>query len=210
VDAARDWAVRHGQHEVNCVSIPWDKIPGNPLPEGTYCGERKRSHAAIVGAIRYALQAARVMWPEPDVICFLEHDVLYPPDYFVAVGNAFGSRPSANVVSNLDYIGLSADGWQPVKERHEPLHQLSMRAEFALANLDRASADCERQGWALLEPQGDRKDWVRFGATPGLGVMPAVHVNHTSGRFTSHGDVCYGPASTTSHPHWGDHSRWWA
>jgi hypothetical protein len=133
--------------------------------------------------------------------------VIYPEWYFQAVGDAF-DHPTAPVVSNLDYIGLSAQGWQPVRERHEPLHQLSMRWEFALKNLERA-VEQAKQGSAILEPQGDRSNWVRIPATPGLGLAPAVHVNHTAGRFTSHGEVVYGAAAATRHPHWGDHKNYW-
>ena len=63
----------------------------------------------------------------PDVVCFLEHDVLYPPDYFDRVAQTFRQNPGANVVSNLDYEGLNSTGWLAVKDRHEPMHQLSMR-----------------------------------------------------------------------------------
>ena len=141
-----------------------------------------------------------------DVICFLEHDVLYPADYFDRIGAAFVSRPDVNVVSNLDYEGLNETGWLAVKERHEPMQQLSMRREFALANLDRAEEDCTRRGWAYLEPQGDRSDWLRLPAT---GKSPSIHVNHAK-RFTSHGEVCYEAESQRSHhPVWGDFRKWW-
>lgn len=81
-----------------------------------------------------------------------------------------------------------------------------MRRDTALSNLYRAEADYARQGWAYLEPQGDRSDWLRLPAT---GRSPSIHVNHEK-RFTSHGEVCYEQISTcASHPVWGDFRRWW-
>jgi hypothetical protein len=197
IDEARRQCWRH---DVSVVACGWEKPEWVPagIAFVRFSGERRRSHATIVAQIIEALGVVSL----GDAVCFLEHDVLYPAGYFQRVGDAFAGNPGP-VVSNLDYIGLSAEGWQPVKERHEPMHQLSMRTGFALANLKRAARDADT-GSALLEPQGDRSDWVRIPATSGLGLIPAVHVNHTAGRFTSHGDVCYAAASTTNHPHWGE------
>jgi hypothetical protein len=111
-------------------------------------------------------------------------------------------------VSNLDYIGLNATGWLKVRERHEPMHQLSMRYEFAIANMRRASSEAQGHQSALVEPQGDRSNWVRLNhGSP----MPAVHVNHASGRFTSHGEVVYEQSSNgvTTHSYWGQAANWW-
>ncbi len=201
ISAKQTW-----RHEVALVACGWEKPQG--FPENVlfvhFKGERKRSHATIVAQIIEALEAG----PLGEIISFLEHDVIYPENYFQRIGDAFANNPSAPVVSNLDYIGLNAQGWQPVKERHEPMHQLSMRTAFALENMKRVAREAE-SGSALLEPQGDRSNWVRLQPTPGLGLLPAVHVNHTSGRFTSHGDVCYAPAIATNHPHWGESRFFW-
>ena len=192
----------HG-FDVRIVTSSWDPIPGNVLP-WIQAQDRNAGHGNIIRQIRQAV--AKVGEWSWDAVCFLEHDVLYPADYFERVGAAFVARPDVNVVSNLDYEGLNATGWLAVKERHEPMHQLSMRRLFALANLDRAEEDCARQGWAYLEPQGDRSDWLRLPAT---GKSPSIHVNHAK-RFTSHGEVCYEPESSRTHlPVWGDFRKWW-
>ena len=74
-----------------------------------------------------------------DIVCFLEHDTLYPDDYFDRVADAFLAHPLAPVVSNLDYEGLNATGFLDVKERHEPMHQLSLQADYAINNLARCA-----------------------------------------------------------------------
>ena len=192
-------------HDIQVTTSSWEPVPGNPFiwnvghPKG-------KGHAAIVEQIRGAVEGythfASAEW---DALVFLEHDVLYPPDYFDRMGNALAS--GAPVASNLDYEGLNATGWLRVKERHEPMHQLAMRRDVALANLDRAQAECRATGQALLEPQGDRSEWARL---PVVGLCPAVHVNHPK-RFTAHGEVCYEAHSggKTIHPFWGDFRQWW-
>lgn len=173
------------REEVRVVTCPWEPIPGNPLPErvappGCRTGP---GHLNIVRQQRQCIDFSRRMgagpgaaW-EPDAVCFLEHDVLYPPDYFDRVARAFREHPGCPVVSNQDYEGLNATGWLRVRERHEPLHQIALRYDVAVANLDRAERECEAQGWAYLEPDhdADRSAWARIRPA---GRMPAVHVNH--------------------------------
>jgi len=206
--------------DVRVVTCPWRPIPGNPFPETLADSPSGPGHLNIVRQQRQCLNAVRDGWvwrdksqawdAGGDVVCFLEHDVLYPPDYFDRVARAFRENPGARVVSNQDYEGLNATGWLRVKDRHEPLHQLSLRYDVALENLDRAEADCGRQGWAYLEPDhdGGRADWVRI---PPAGVMPAVHVNHTAGRLTSHGEAVYEAVSSVGpvHRFWGDAAAFW-
>lgn len=173
--------------DVTVVSCPWGKIDGNPLPEVLAKFKAGPGHLNIVrqqrqcaewwgdASVSYVGESMQSLKGEPDVVCFLEHDVLYPPDYFDRVARAFRENPAAPVVSNLDYEGLNATGWLAVKERHEPLHQLSMRYDVAVANLDRCEKEAAATGSCLLEPQGDRSNWARIQPR---GLMPAVHINH--------------------------------
>jgi hypothetical protein len=113
--------------------------------------------------------------------------------------------PDAPVISNLDYEGMGKGGWQRVKERHEPMHQLTLRSELVRSNLQRCLRESEN-GQCLLEPQGDRSRWVRI---PYIGDRPSIHVNHSEGRFTSHGEVCYNAVPwATVHPYWGEWERY--
>ena len=192
------------RHLVEVTTCTWSPVRRNPFPEVSAV-VRSGNHLGIIKQIRQCIEAAKEK--DYDALAFLEHDVLYPLDYFDRVGDALEYNPTAPVVSNLDYEGLNETGWLKVKERHEPMHQLSIRREVAEANLDRAERDCAVHGQALLEPQGDRKEWVRL---PFYGVRPSIHVNHAS-RFTSHGEVCYEATSggRTEHPAWGDYRAWW-
>ena len=193
------------RHDVTAVVVGWERPAGCPFQFVQYDGERKRSHAALVRQIAQAMEHVGTA----DAVICLEHDVLYPANYFDRMGDAFGLFPNAQVVSHTDYIGLNATGWLGVKERHEPMHQLGIRWDKMRANLERAAADCARQGWTNVEPDhdSDRSTWLRL---TGVG-MPAVHVNHTKDRFTAHGEVCYHQDSggVVTHGYWGKAAHYW-
>jgi len=191
-------------HDVVIGVSAWKPIPNNPFQTNTlYLKPQAEGHAAILSQIHTAMTASGAK-NDFDGILFLEHDVLYPPDYFDRMGNALITNP---VASNLDYEGMNETGWLRVKERHEPMHQLGMIAHVALENLERCRIECAEKGWCLLEPQGDRTDWARL---PFRGLMPSIHVNHPK-RFTSHGEVCYEASSQgrLQHPFWGDYRQYW-
>ena len=200
------------RHNVDVVSSSWFPIPLNPFSAVVYSGEHKRSHETIAKQI---LEVVNSVDRKYDGLVFMEHDVLYPENYFDLVGDALEDNPQSDVISNQNYIGLNETGWLTVKQRDEPMHQLTIRFAFALINLDRALADCKKQGWAYLEPHHgeQRRNWTRL--MPVLGdagnlTMASVHVNHKNGRFTSHGEVVFNQVSTTqNHPHWGEAKKYW-
>jgi hypothetical protein len=239
VVAAKQQTLRH---DVDVSAVSWEQIPGAPFGEGRYdrepkgvtwnrfSGERKRSHGTIVKQIQEAVQRANAHWNwhlksstdglewnivnNYDAVVFCEHDVLYPPGYFDRIGDAIARNPDAPVVSHLDYIGLNGTGWQRVKDRHEPLHQLALRWDTFQANIARAEKEAIGGAQVVLEPDhgGDRSAWVRISSNDlsGMSGTPSVHVNHNAGRFTGHGDVCYEPRGVSLwHAHWGEARRWW-
>jgi hypothetical protein len=203
-------AGEQSRHVINITVSCWDTVEGMPAFPYAFAEDRNGNHVTIVRQMKQCVDLAEG-WPW-EIICFLEHDTLYPPDYFDRVGRAFLENPTSPVVSNLDYIGLNATGWLDVRERHEPMHQLSVRRDVALENLAR----CERDFLAavpgtMLEPQssadGDRSNWVRIAP---CGKQSAVHCNF-HGRFTSHGEVVYEQDShgKLDHPFWGYAGDWW-
>lgn len=134
-----------------------------------------------------------------DVIAFLEHDVLYPHDYFDRITLALLDHPDLDGVSNLDYIGLNETGWLNVKDRHEPMHQLSLRYMYALSHLEHLVKRCILDGYDLLEPH----DKSRLAKISFNGQKPACHVNH-SRHFTSHYKIYEEDSGgCTTHAYWG-------
>jgi hypothetical protein len=186
-------------HVATCV---WQPISGNPF----------REHIAkhqLFNHLGIALQIQRIFAEEGasqfDAVCFLEHDVLYPHDYFDRVGVEFSRDRHVPIVSHLDYIGLNHTGWLDVTCRQDPLHQISLRAPFAVEHLRRIIDTCNREGACCLEPD----DKSQFRRLPFVGEAPSVHINH--GRnFTSHFN-CFAPDShgQTTHPYWGDFRQYY-
>jgi hypothetical protein len=192
-------------HEVRVVTSTWSPVAGNPFPCVAGKPHAPRGHTAMVEQMLRAVKHADKSGYQWDALVFLEHDALYPPCYFDKMGNAFyqpgkkcdkaeccqGPDPCddgcglAPVVSNWDYEGCNATGFLRVRERHEPLYQLALRRDVALANFVRCEAECKQHGWTLLEPDSapmgvegaptpDRSHWVRI---PPQGLTPTIHIN---------------------------------
>ena len=215
LNTVRDAVAGTRGHKVKVVTVGWEALPGNPFPFVRFDGKRQRSHAALVAQIQAGMATQAGAMDTPAAVVCLEHDVLYPANYFERIGDALAANPTAPVVSNHDYIGLNATGWLGVKERHEPMHQLAVRWAPMTENLQRAAEEAARTGSAIVEPDhgADRSKWARLRA--GWSLMPSVHVNHTGvnggARFTSHGEVVYHQNSGGSvvHPYWGEAKAWW-
>lgn len=176
---------------VDILTCPWHPIPGNPFPERLF-QYRIGSHLSICLQILTLLSLGKAM-KHYDRVFFLEHDVLYPENYFDM------PEVPAPLMVNDQYIGMSAQGYQTDKDDHEPLHQMVMDHDFALAHFHELLNHYLRGDGMNLEPDVKR---VRRHSK-----SPAIHVNH--GRhLTSHCDT-YRPALFTDLPYWGSYTRWW-
>ena len=126
-------------------------------------------------------------------VSFLEHDVLYAPEYF--------AYPDFDkmVLHNTNYIGVCATGFQKFSATFPPLSQLTMNFDFALEfyeNQLRARFRQEEPIW--IEPiEEDRRDFAA--------LQPNVHINHSS--FTDHKN--YFKGSNQNAEYWGDFKNCW-
>ncbi|HVW03109.1 MAG TPA: hypothetical protein VHB77_22300 [Planctomycetaceae bacterium] len=181
------------------VCCVWEPIADNPFSELIH-------HHPMANHLGIAMQIARILWEEQaagrdyDAVCFLEHDVLYPHNYFDLTAEALRQHPEAPGVFNHDYIGLNQTGFLKTLDRGEPpLHQLSMRHAFALEHVERLIRECICGGWRIVEPTHALS---RFAIRPELGIAPAVHINQSK-PFTSHFN-CFERTGTPTHPYWGE------
>jgi hypothetical protein len=95
---------------------------------------------------------------------------------------------------------MNQTGWLDVNQRHEPLHQLSMRFQEGIRHLEEVAKSCIRDGAALLEPD-DKSVFVEI---PFKGDRPSCHINHSK-HFTSHFRIYQSHSQgKTSHPYWGN------
>ena len=186
---------------VNVVTCNWSHHPQNPFEEHLTL-YKMGVHLGII------LQVLRIFYEEDkkgntyDTVSFLEHDVLYPDDYFHRVKESFRSNPLT--VINLDYIGMNQTGWLDVVQRDEPMHQFSFQYQTARKHFDLLVKEAVLNGNVILE--GNKYSKITI---PYKGDKPSCHINHSK-HFTSHFN-CYAKESKgkTIHPYWGEFRKYY-
>jgi len=139
------------------------------------------------------------------VLALLEHDVLYPHDYFNKTAQAFRDNPLSIAVSHRDYIGMNQTGYLALNQRDEPLHQSAFRLVNGIDNFMRVVKGCIVNGAVCLEP--DNKEG--FARLENAGGRPSVHMNN-SRHFTSHYNVfAKDSCGLTDHPYWGNFRKYY-
>lgn len=192
---------KENYNNVNIVTCNWSHIQDNPFEE--YITLYKIGvHLGII------LQVLRIFYEEEkkgnvyDVVSFLEHDVLYPEDYFHRVKEGFRSNPLT--VINMDYIGINQTGYLDVVQRDKPMHQFSFQYHTARKHFDLLVKEAVLNGNTILE--GNKYSAITI---PYKGDKPSCHINHSK-HFTSHFN-CYAKNSKgkINHPYWGDFRKYY-
>ena len=190
---------------VTVKTCTWKPIPGNPFEE-YIANHPQPSHLGIVTQIARNLLEAQAAGCTYDAVCFLEHDVLYPHDYFDQVARQLVGDSQARGIRNENYIGMNHTGWLAVESRGEPpMHQLTLRWDVAWAHLDSLMRKCILHGGICLEPADSPEIVHRSLDCAG----PACHINH--GRhFTNHHESYAGDSGGAHvHPYWGDFRQYY-
>lgn len=176
--------------KADILTCVWKPIKDNPFYEAIAMTQSS-SHLNIIIQILQLLYAAKEMG-KYKYVSFLEHDVLYPEGYFDFPDFETG------VMTNMNYMGICKNGWQDRNAAHEPLHQMSMVFEEAIAHFENLFKEAIRTGNVLVEPNPGRKQWKC--------KNPAVHINHGK-HFTSHFSI-YSSITTPDNSYWGDSKIW--
>ena len=129
---------------------------------------RNAGHISLFFQIQTALIKAKLSGV--GIVSFLEHDVIYPKDYF-----DYPDFPG-NVIANSNYIGVCKDGFQS-RPGIDPLHQLTMKMGYALEYATNKLKESLTEDIIYCEPDCEY-DHYRTDT-------PAVHINW-GGNFTSH------------------------
>lgn len=172
---------------LTCV---WNPISNNPFYE-VGAMTKSSTHLNIVIQILQLLYAAKET-NKYKYVSFLEHDVLYPEGYF-----DFPEFSNA-VMTNMNYKGISSEGWQNKTADHEPLHQMTMVFSEAIVHFENLLHQAIRLGGVLVEPNIKRLQWNC--------INSAVHVNHGK-HFTSHFSI-YSKVTHEKDPYWGNAKDW--
>jgi len=208
--------------DVKIITVSWNVIPGNPF-EGYITPFKGLGHLNYILQLKQAL-----LQNHADIVCILEHDVLYPDNYFEdVIANWDYSKYG---VCNNNYIGMNETGYLDVKERHQPFSLMSMAKFFLEKILDEKVNECVKNigkgtegrgfGWCNVEP--DDKSLFTFIAF--TNYKPAIHVNMNhlgsygtgnegkNHHFTSHCEVCYDKQSNGKvyRADWGDFRDYFA
>lgn len=179
--------------KADILTCMWQHEPQNPFPE-FIAWTHTSSHLNQLLQVMQLLYQAREIH-NYDYVSFLEHDVLYPEGYF-----DFPEFNEGCVLTNMNYMGINSDGFQPLGQRDEPFHQMTMRFNEAIRHCESILSNALIRNAGLIEPQNlIRKQWEC--------INPSIHINH--GRhFTSHFNV-YTKNTFNSHEYWGNHKNIW-
>ena len=179
--------------KADILTCMWQKQPLNPFPE-FMAWTNTSSHLNQLLQVMQLLYQAREI-SHYDYVSFLEHDVLYPEGYF-----DFPEFEEGIVMTNMNYMGINSDGFQPLGQRDEPFHQMTMRFDEAIKHCESIFANALIRNSGLIEPQSMiRKQWNC--------INPSIHINHGK-HFTSHFNV-YTKDTYTYHEYWGEHKNVW-
>lgn len=174
--------------KADIISCFWVDEPNSPF-------NRLKSWYAVPSHLTQLLQIMQLLYTAKqsgsyDYVSFLEHDVLYPDGYF-----DFPDFPKGTVICNMNYGGLSKEGWQPRNADHQPFHQMTMRFDDAIKHCESILPNALVTNSGMIESQTLQRGSWRC-------KNEAIHVNHGH-HFTSHFTI-YGKANSKTHPYWGE------
>jgi len=110
-----------------------------------------------------------------EYVSFLEHDVLYGEDYFDF------ENFDGNVLSNENFIGINKGGYQKKIQFDQPLHQLTMKFDYAIEHYKNILMESITKGVNVEPPHNTPY-------TKRETNQSSIHINH--GRnFTSHYNI---------------------
>lgn len=193
IDVSLKSIEKAAEGKADILTCMWQKQSLNPFPE-FIAWTNTSSHLNQLLQVMQLLYQAREI-SHYDYVSFLEHDVLYPEGYF-----DFPEFDKGVVMTNMNYMGINSDGFQPLGQRDEPFHQMTMRFDEAIKHCESILANALIRNSGLIEPQNIvRKQWNC--------INPPIHINHGK-HFTSHFNV-YIKDTYTHHEYWGEHKDVW-
>jgi hypothetical protein len=197
ISASLESIKRAAAGRADIITCMWRPHPNNPFRE-YLAWTNTSSHLNQVLQILQLLHTAKETG-NYRYVSFLEHDVLYAEGYF--------DYPEfdQDVIANMNYIGLNKSGFQQRNQFDKPLHQLTMRFDYAIEHYTNLLPNALVFNSGCLEPKKLKAmvqpdiDWDS--------VQPSVHVNHGT-HFTSHFSIFSTTNVTPTHPYWGNHAQY--
>jgi hypothetical protein len=179
--------------KADILTCMWQHESENPFPEFLAWTNTSSHLNQLLQVMQLLYQAKEI--GDYEYVSFLEHDVLYPEGYF-----DFPDFEDGIVMTNMNYMGINSLGFQPLGQRDEPFHQMTMRFKEAIKHCESILSNALIRNSGLIEPQNMiRKQWNC--------QNPAVHINHGK-HFTSHYNV-YTNDIFKNDNYWGKHEDIW-
>lgn len=172
IDLSLQTIKRASEGKADIITSVWSNIKNNPFTEHV-------SWVKIGGHLNQCLQILHLLYvakekQDYEYVCFLEHDVLYPEGYF-----DFPDFKEGDCLANMNYIGLKKEGFQKLKQKDRPLHQMVMRFNDAIFHFETVFRNALVLNHGVVDYPKNVKRY------PWLSEHPSVHVNHGH-HFTSH------------------------
>lgn len=177
---------------VDIITSSWSKIHGNPFIELDAIN-KVSSHLSIVLQVLQTLYYAKKLNKDYAYVALLEHDVLYPNDYFEF--EDFNTK----ALVNMNYIGLSEKGFQRRNQNDQPLHQIIMKFDDAILHFNQLLESLLEKKFKVLEPNNMQKRYC---------LNPSIHINNKK-HFTSHYTIYSNHNTYEDHPQWGNSKKLW-
>lgn len=194
IDLSLDTIKEAAYERADIITCVWNRIINNPFLE-IISQTKISSHLNQVLQILQSLYTAKKLNSNYKYVSFLEHDCLYPEGYFDY------KDFSENCTCNMNYIGLSKDGWQYKEENHKPLSQITMKFDYAIKHFESILPNALITNDGFVEPSHDNNNIGEWNS-----INSAVHVNHGY-HFTSHYSI-YSKQKSPLNDYWGDYSKY--
>lgn len=194
IDASLQSIHRAAKDKADIYTCMWRPQPNNPFVE-YIAWTNTSSHLNQLLQVMQLLYSARKVNPNYKYVSFLEHDVLYAEGYF-----DYPEFNNGEIYTNMNYMGMNKNGYQPLVQRDEPFHQMTMRFDDAIKHCERILENALILNSGMIEPQNmRRKQWNA--------VHPSIHINHGH-HFTSHYIVYSRTNLFYNDSYWGEHNDW--
>jgi len=178
------------KHLVDIKTCSWFKINNNPF-------DSKRALTNSKNHLNIIIQILQLLYSvDPNqykYVCFLEHDVIYPEEYFLF------PEFDTGCLCNANYIGLCDTGFQLSAPNHQPLHQMIMIFDEAVHHFEQRIKTAIKDVVLNLEPDDNRTTWTSSKA--------CIHINHGH-HFTTHYKT-YQNLAYKNYPGWGYYEDIW-
>lgn len=184
------------------ITSVWNRIPKNPFVELLHPIQFS-CHLNQVLQILQCLYFIKKNINNVKYVSFLEHDCVYPENYFDY------DDFECDSITNTNHIGLSKDGWQPKNHGVRPTSNVIMKFDRSIEHFENILPH------ALLNNNGSLEPWYsKNEGTISLNWKnkdwecknPSFHINHGH-SFTQHFTI-FKKIFLESNDYWGHFSEY--